>query len=135
MDCNPPGSSVHGISCSGNILEWVANSFPIQGLNPHLLHLLNWQADSLLLSPLGRTHPCQSRCFSKCGYSHCWVKIFQMLSRHKCTWKHPETGFFCKTDATTHTILPSPGSVVSLSPSLRSMALTFSVLLSDLSSD
>ena len=29
--------------------------FPPQGLNPHLLHLLHWQADSLALCPLGRT--------------------------------------------------------------------------------
>ena len=27
--------------------------FPIQRLNPHLLHLLNWQADSLSLCHLG----------------------------------------------------------------------------------
>ena len=28
--------------------------FPTQGSNPHLLHLLHWQADSLLLSHQGR---------------------------------------------------------------------------------
>ena len=27
--------------------------FPIQGLNPHLFHLLHWQVDSLLLHHLG----------------------------------------------------------------------------------
>ena len=42
MDCSPPGSSVHGIS-QARILEWVVISFlqgifPIQGLNPRLLH-------------------------------------------------------------------------------------------------
>ena len=42
MDCNPPGSSVHGIS-QARILEWVAFSFSkgiflTQGSNPGLLH-------------------------------------------------------------------------------------------------
>ena len=41
-DCDPPGSSVHGIFQT-RIMEWVAlpssmGSFPIQGLNPRLLH-------------------------------------------------------------------------------------------------
>ena len=57
MDCSPPDSFVHGIS-QARVLDWVAISFPggrggvflTQGLNPHLLHLLHWQADSLLLS-------------------------------------------------------------------------------------
>ena len=41
MDCNPPGSSVHGI-LQARTLEWVAISFsrgfPSQGLNSGLLH-------------------------------------------------------------------------------------------------
>ena len=37
MDGSLPVSSVHGIS-QARILEWVAMSFPIQGLNPGLLH-------------------------------------------------------------------------------------------------
>ena len=54
MDCNLPGSSVHGIS-QARILEWVAISFsrgifPTQGSNPSLLL---WQADSLPLSHQG----------------------------------------------------------------------------------
>ena len=53
MDCDPPGSSVHGI-LQVRILEWVAmpflqGIFPTQGLNPHFLHLLHWQADSLYI--------------------------------------------------------------------------------------
>ena len=55
MDCSPPGSSAHGIFQAW-ILEWVAISFFLtqgifltQGSNPHLLHLLHWQADSLPL--------------------------------------------------------------------------------------
>ena len=42
MDCSPPGSSVLGIF-QARILAWVAifisrGIFPIQGLNPGLLH-------------------------------------------------------------------------------------------------
>ena len=56
MDCSPPVSSVHGIS-QARILKRVGchllflGIFVIQGLNLHLLH---WQADSLLLSLQGR---------------------------------------------------------------------------------
>ena len=60
VDCSPPGSSVHGIS-HARILERVAISFSrgssTQGSNPCLLHLLQWQADSLLLHYLGRPSP------------------------------------------------------------------------------
>ena len=48
-DYSPPGSSVHRIS-RARILEWVAISFPTEGLKPGLLH---WQVDSLLLSHQG----------------------------------------------------------------------------------
>ena len=61
-DCDPmnqrlPGSSVHGIF-QARILEWAAISyfrgiFPTQGLSLHLLHLLHWQAESLILHHLG----------------------------------------------------------------------------------
>ena len=56
--CSPPGSSVHGI-LQARILEWVAHAllqgiFLTQGLNPHLLHLLHWQAGSLPLLPPGK---------------------------------------------------------------------------------
>ena len=47
MDCSPPDSAVHGIS---QALEEI---FLTEGLNPHLLHLLHWQADSLPLHHLG----------------------------------------------------------------------------------
>ena len=33
MDCNPPGSSVHGIS-QARILEWVVISFPRGSFQP-----------------------------------------------------------------------------------------------------
>ena len=57
MNCNPPDSSIHGIS-QATILEWVSipllqGIFPTQGSNPHLLHFLHWEADSLPQSHLG----------------------------------------------------------------------------------
>ena len=55
---SPPGSSVHGIF-QARILERIAISFfrgssLTQRSNPHLLHLLHWQANSLLLVPPGK---------------------------------------------------------------------------------
>ena len=56
MDCRSPGSSVH--VCSKKEY-WSGVSippqgiFPTQGSNPHLFHLLHWQADSLPLVPPG----------------------------------------------------------------------------------
>ena len=52
---SPPGSSVHGIFLA-RLLEQIAISFfggssLTQRSNPHLLHLLRWQANSLLLVP------------------------------------------------------------------------------------
>ena len=58
MDCNLPGSSVSGILqakiieiCSHFLFQGI---FLTQGQNPHLLHLLHWQAGSLWLAPLGK---------------------------------------------------------------------------------
>ena len=53
MDSSPAGSSVHGIFLA-RILKWVCHIllqriFLIQGLNPCLLHLWDWQVDSLPL--------------------------------------------------------------------------------------
>ena len=57
MDCILPGSSIHGDFLGKNtgvgccfLLQGI---FKTQGLNPHLLHLLLWQIDSLLLCQLG----------------------------------------------------------------------------------
>ena len=58
MDCSRPGSSVRGIlqansfflsSCCHFFLQRI---FLTQGSNAHLLHLLNWQANSLPLHHL-----------------------------------------------------------------------------------
>ena len=50
---SPSGSSVHGI-LQASILEWIAcppyEIFSTLELNPHLLCLLHWQADSLPLN-------------------------------------------------------------------------------------
>ena len=61
MDYSLPGSSVHGISPGNNtgvgcpaLLQGI---FPSQGLNPHLLHVLHWEAGSFPLVPPGLTSP------------------------------------------------------------------------------
>ena len=46
--CNYPGRNT-GVGCYA-LLQGI---FPTQGLNPRLLHLLHWQADSLPLGHLG----------------------------------------------------------------------------------
>ena len=58
MNCSTLGISVHGSFPSKNtamgchfLLQGI---FPTQGLNPHLFHLLHWQAESLPLSPPGK---------------------------------------------------------------------------------
>ena len=55
LDCSLPASSVHGIFPVKNtglgchcLLQGI---FPTQGSNPHLLHLLHCQVDSLPLAP------------------------------------------------------------------------------------
>ena len=60
MDYSPPGSFVHGIL---QARTGVGSHFLLQGIfltqgsNPHLLHLLHWQADSLLSESPGKpTH-------------------------------------------------------------------------------
>ena len=58
MDYSPSSSSDLGIF-QARILEQVAISFsreifPTQELNPHLLHLLHWQVNSLPLVPPGK---------------------------------------------------------------------------------
>ena len=53
LDYSSPGSSVHGIF-QARIREWVVISLPRDlpdaGIEPHLLCLLHWQVDSLLLA-------------------------------------------------------------------------------------
>ena len=62
MDCNPAGSSVHGI-IQARILEWVAISFsrdiPNPGIKPKFLASpalagVDWQVGSLPLVPPGK---------------------------------------------------------------------------------
>ena len=52
MDCNPPGSSVHGI-IQARILEWVAFPSPDSRIKPTPPAL---QADSLPSEPPGKPH-------------------------------------------------------------------------------
>ena len=52
MDYSPPGSFVHGKNSGASCHFLLQGIFPTQGWNPHLLHLLFWQVDSLpLVSP------------------------------------------------------------------------------------
>ena len=58
IDHSQPGSSAHGLF-QVRVLQWVAVSysrgvFLTWRLNPHLLWLLHWQADSLWLAPPGK---------------------------------------------------------------------------------
>ena len=56
MECNPPGSSVHGIF-QARILEWVAmpaSRGSLHGSNQRLSWLLLWQASSLPVAPPGQ---------------------------------------------------------------------------------
>ena len=58
MDCSPLGSSVHGI-LQARILKWVAMPSSRGSFQPrdlHLLHLLQCQAGSFSLVPLGKSH-------------------------------------------------------------------------------
>ena len=57
MDYSPPGSSVHGIfpgkTAGVGCHLFLQGIFPTQRLNPCLLPLLHWQADTLPLSHVG----------------------------------------------------------------------------------
>ena len=59
-DCSRPGSSPHGILQARTLERAVSSSssFLTQGLNPPLLRLLHWQADSSPLNHLGRPEKC-----------------------------------------------------------------------------
>ena len=58
MDFSPPGSSAHGTSKNTGVgcyfLLRGGSYWPRQGSNLRLLHLLHWQAGSLLLVPPGK---------------------------------------------------------------------------------
>ena len=67
VNCDPPGSVVHGIILA-RILDWVAISysrgiFLTRGSNPCLLGFLHWQADSFPTEspgkPIHLSTPCQ----------------------------------------------------------------------------
>ena len=80
VDCNISGPSVCGIF-QARVLESVAmfpsKSFPTQGSNPHLLHLLHWQVDSLSLSHL------ESLCVCVVLLNH---KIWNEILSFPITW-------------------------------------------------
>ena len=55
MDCSPPGSGPQNFPAKNTGVGWhclLKGIFQTQGANPHLLHLLYYQVDSLpLLTP------------------------------------------------------------------------------------
>ena len=94
MDCSLPGSSVHGVFHGKNTVVvchfLLQGIFPTQGLNPHLLRLLNWQVGSLPLEPLFISYTISkyflsfsrlSVCFV-CGFL-CYSKAFVSLKKKK----------------------------------------------------
>ena len=96
MDCSPSGSSLHGIF-QARILKQRCHFlhqgiFPTQGLNPCLLSLLNWPADSLPLHHLGKalSH------FQDLEYQRDFQEVANL-----CQWgifyaQTPMTGIFCQ---------------------------------------
>ena len=82
MDCNPLGSSAHGIS-QARILEWVAisfskGSFPTQGLNPGLPHCRQTLYHLSHQGILRKWYP-----FSVCTFSQMDSK-FTQVPRSEC---------------------------------------------------
>ena len=91
MDCLParllcPWDSL-GKNTGGPFPNWIPNPilgchfllegiFPTQGLNPHLLRLLHWQADSLPLSHLGGPAYSQYKRLN-------WLQMRQLLLQRK----------------------------------------------------
>ena len=80
IDCNPPGSSVHGIS-QARILEWVAISFlgnlPNLGIKPASPA---WQVDSL-----PHTEPLEKPLheYDRCSINMCWMINETFRFQHK----------------------------------------------------
>ena len=93
-DYSPPGSSVRGIFLA-RVLKWVAisssrHSSPTQGWNPHLQHLLHWQADSLPLSHLSESRSIVSNSLQLHGLS-----ATKLLSRQSMEFSGKNTGVGC----------------------------------------
>ena len=74
------------------ILVWVAISlsrgiFLTQGSNPHLLHLLHWQVDSLPLAPPGKPHKI---CIMYMYFpiENCLDYVQHIPSSFQCLWNY-----------------------------------------------
>ena len=69
-----------------------------QGLNPHLLHLLHWQAGSLPLAPAGKPSglteegTCEQSPDARGGRSPVIIWVKRVLSRGNGKCKGPEVG-------------------------------------------
>ena len=80
--------------------------FPIQGLNPCLLHLLDWQADSLSLCHLGRAHRRRRGRVGKIRAKICFSK---KVAPHNWGWKPIPGQRGRETGRTTGCSTPSQG--------------------------
>ena len=102
MDCNLPGSSVHGIFWAG-ILEWVAippsGDLPDPGIEPMSPVL---QADSLLLSHGGEAQSGAARCFCCFNYLCYLSSLITCLEVFCCNGNSPNN-------------LPTPNNILKLS--------------------
>ena len=99
MNCSPPGSTGKIMEFSGQEY-WSGLPFPIpgifltQGSNPHLLHLLHWQEDSLPLCHLGSPHQ-RKRSFCSLSVSTSLCVALINLSIHiDCVFYKRENGDF-----------------------------------------
>ena len=131
MDYSLPSSSVHGI-LQARILEWVAmpssrESFPTQGSNPRLLHILHWQVGPLPLVPPGKpvqesykwlilandevkhilkmwNIPFKTLLWNRnlSSLSHCTQKKHEYLTKSLASKNHDLTNFFTYTFLVTH---------------------------------
>ena len=118
-DYSPPGSSVCGIFLA-RVLKWVAisssrRSSPTQGWNPHLQHLLHWQADSSPLSHLSESRSIVSSSLRLHGLS-----ATKLLSRQSMEFFRQE--YWSGLPFPSPGDLPDPG-IEPGSPALRADAL------------
>ena len=112
MDCNPPGSSIHGDS-PGQNTDLLQGLFPTQGLNPRLCSCISrWVLyTSTLVSPR-----LQSRGFQRVDTTECMC-----LHMHKHTHTHTSLTFPVQKQTLTHFTVPQRREphLLSLSPSTQ----------------
>ena len=76
-------AAIHRVTQSWTRLRWLSSSsssslqgiYTTQGLNPHLLHLLHWQACSLPLAPPVEVIPC-NKCLLRAKHVCVYINIY-----------------------------------------------------------